>query len=54
MKNEVIIYQTKSGAIELKGDYTKETLWANLQQIADLFETDKSGISRHINNIYKD
>ena len=53
MKNEVIIYQTKSGAIELKGDYTKETLWANLQQIADLFETDKSGISRHINNIYK-
>lgn len=53
MKNEVVIYQTKSGAIELKGDYTKETLWANLQQIADLFETDKSGISRHINNIYK-
>jgi len=53
MKNEVIIYQSKSGAIELKGDYNKETLWANLQQIADLFETDKSGISRHINNIYK-
>jgi len=53
MKNEVIIYQNKAGAIEFKGDHEKETLWANLQQIADLFETDKSGISRHISNIYR-
>lgn len=53
MKNEIIIYQNKSGAIELKGDFKKETLWANLQQIADLFETDKSGISRHIKNVYQ-
>jgi hypothetical protein len=50
---EVIIYQTKSGSIEFKGDFTKETIWASLQQIADLFETDKSGISRHIRNIYQ-
>ena len=53
MKNEIIIYQAKSGAIEFKGDFKKETLWASLQEIADLFETDKSGISRHIKNIYK-
>lgn len=52
MKNEVVIFQNKSGAIEFKGDFQKETLWASLQQIADLFETDKSGISRHIKNIY--
>lgn len=53
MKKELIIYQAKSGAIELKGDYKNETIWANLQQISDLFETDKSGISRHIKNIYQ-
>ena len=52
-KRELLIYQNKSGAIEFKGDFKKETLWANLQQIADLFETDKSGISRHIKNIYQ-
>lgn len=52
-KNNVVIYQAKDGAIELRGDSKKETLWASLQQIADLFETDKSGISRHISNIYK-
>lgn len=52
MKNNIIIYQAKSGEIEFRGDIYEETLWANLQQIADLFETDKSGISRHIKNIY--
>jgi prophage maintenance system killer protein/prophage antirepressor-like protein len=52
-KSDTIVYQAKNGAIELKGDFEKDTLWANLQQIADLFETNKSGISRHINNIYK-
>ena len=53
MKKELIIYQGKNGEIEFKGDIQKETLWANLQDIADLFETDKSGISRHIKNIYQ-
>jgi len=53
MKKEIIIYQNKSGAIEFKGDFKKETLWANLQQIADLFEIDKSGISRHLDNIFQ-
>ena len=48
----VIIYQAKTGAIELRGDFERDTIWADLQQIADLFETDKSGISRHIRNIY--
>ena len=52
-QSNIIAYQTKTGSIELKGDFKKETLWANLQQIADLFDTDKSGISRHIKNIYE-
>jgi len=53
MKKELIIYQGKNGGIEFKGDVQKETLWANLQEIVDLFETDKSGISRQIKNIYQ-
>ena len=51
--NKVEIFQTKDGAIELKGDSSHETIWANLEQIAQLFKRDKSGISRHIKNIYK-
>ncbi len=49
--NQIIIYQAKNGAIELSVDISKETIWASLQQIADLFGIDKSGISRHIKNI---
>ncbi|QQS61251.1 MAG: virulence RhuM family protein [Candidatus Moraniibacteriota bacterium] len=54
MKKEIIIFQSKNGEIEFKGDLKKETLWASLQQIADLFGRDKSVISRHIKNIFKE
>jgi death-on-curing family protein len=53
LKKGIVIYQGKNGEISLKGDFKRETIWASLQQIADLFETDKSGISRHIKNIYQ-
>jgi len=51
-ENKIVIYQTKTGAIELKEDASSKTMWGTLQQIADLFDTDKSGISRHIKNIF--
>jgi len=51
--NQIVIYQGPGGSLELKADTGKETIWANLNQIAALFDTDKSGISRHINNILK-
>jgi prophage maintenance system killer protein len=50
----VVIYQAKSGAIEMRGDMSKETLWASLDQIAQVFGRDKSVISRHIRNIFKE
>lgn len=53
-KTHTIIYQAKNGAIELKGDLTQDTIWANLDQISSVFGRDKSVISRHIKNIYKD
>src|ERR1035437_990644 len=52
--NNIIIYQAKNGALELRGDSAKETMWANLDQIARLFGRDKSVISRHIKKIYDD
>ncbi len=52
-KTDIIIYQSKSGKIEFKGDFERDTVWGNLNQIANLFGRDKSVISRHIKNIYK-
>ncbi|MFH0739638.1 MAG: virulence protein RhuM/Fic/DOC family protein [bacterium] len=53
-KSQVVIYQAKSGAIELRGDFSRETIWATQAQIVNLFGVDQSVISRHINNIFKD
>lgn len=52
IEETIAIYQSSSGALQLKADIQQDTIWANLLQIAELFNTDKSGISRHIKNIY--
>lgn len=54
IKPHTIIYQAKNGAIELKGDWTQDTIWASQAQITDLFQVDQSVVSRHIKNIFKD
>ncbi|MBI2436573.1 MAG: virulence protein RhuM/Fic/DOC family protein [Candidatus Magasanikbacteria bacterium] len=54
IQKDIIIYQTKSGKIEFRGDFTHETVWASLDQISNLFGRDKSVISRHIKNIFKE
>jgi Cu2+-containing amine oxidase len=33
----VVIYQAKSGAIELRGDFKRQTIWANRMQMAEMF-----------------
>ena len=53
-KNNTIIYQAKSGAIELRGDFSRETVWATQAQIVNLFNVDQSVVSRHIHNLFKD
>ena len=50
----IVVFQAANGAIELKWDMKKDTVWANLDQIANMFDRDKSVISRHIKNILKD
>lgn len=51
---KVVIYQAKSGAIELRGDASRETLWATQAQIAEVFGIERSVITKHIRNIYKE
>jgi len=57
MKNrnqQLIIYQTKSGALELRTDVANETIWANRMQMAEIFGVNPPAISKHIQNIYKE
>lgn len=52
-EKQLVIYQTKSGALELRGDLEKETVWATQAQIAEVFQTERSVITKHISNIFK-
>ena len=51
--NEIVVYQPDE-VVSLEVRVENETVWLNLNQIAMLFDRDKSVISRHINNIYKE
>ena len=49
---KLIMYNNSKGIVELRADTDKETIWASLDQISDLFDRDKSVISRHLKNIF--
>ncbi len=52
-QNHIEIYQTKSGEIKFRGDFSAETIWGNINQIAELFDVQKAAISKHLKNIYE-
>ena len=49
---DVIIYQTEDGRTRLQVRLQGETVWLSLNQLADLFQRDKSVISKHIRNVF--
>ena len=53
-KGEIVIYQAKGGKTALEVKLQQDTVWLNLNQMAELFNRDKSLISRHIRNIFKE
>ncbi|MBI4225091.1 MAG: hypothetical protein HY617_02050 [Candidatus Sungbacteria bacterium] len=53
-EKNTIIYQAKSGALELHGDVARDTIWATQADIVSLYEKDQSVISRHINSIFRE
>jgi prophage maintenance system killer protein len=50
---QVVLYKADDGAISLAVTLRAETVWLSLNQIAELFGRDKSVISRHLHNIFK-
>ncbi len=52
--SEIKIYKTTDGKTSIEVSLENDTVWLNLNQISELFERDKSVISRHINNVFKE
>jgi len=53
MENQIVIYQNNDGNIECNVNLHDNTLWLSLDQIALVFQKNKSTISRHIKNIFE-
>jgi len=50
---EIVIYQAEDGRASLEVKLIKETVWLNLNQMAELFQRNKSVVSRHISNVFR-
>lgn len=53
-QSAIEIFKTEDGATEIRVILDNDTVWLNLNQISSLFERDKSVISRHIGNVFKE
>ena len=51
--DQIVIYQTEDGQTQVDVRMENETVWLTQAQMAELFQTDRTSIVRHINNIYK-
>ena len=50
---QIAIYQAPSGAVEVRFDANKETIFLTQQQASVLFNVQKAAISKHIKNIFE-
>ena len=51
-KSNILMYTTEDGVTKVEVTFDNDTVWLSLDQIADLFQRNKSTISRHIKNIF--
>lgn len=53
MESEIILFQSEDGQTKVEVRMDGETVWLTLNQLAELFQRDKSVISRHIKNVFE-
>ena len=50
--SNLILYTTEDGLTKIEATFDQDTVWLSLDQMAELFQRNKSTISRHVSNIY--
>lgn len=53
-KGQIILYQTQDGESKIEVTLANETVWLSADQMAELFQRNKSTISRHIKNVFEE
>ena len=54
MDSEIILYQTEGGDTKIEVRLENENVWLTQTQMAELYQTTKQNISKHLKNIYND
>jgi len=49
---DIVIYTTEDGMTKVEATFDNDTVWLSIDQMAELFQRDKSTISRHIKNVF--
>ena len=52
--SELILYQAEDGKTKIEVRLLDDTVWLSLNQMAELFQRDKSVISRHLKNVFEE
>ena len=53
-ENKIVIYQTEDGQTQIDVRLENDTVWLTQAQMAELFQKDRTVITRHINNVFKE
>lgn len=53
-KTNLIMYTTEDGVTKIQATFDNDTVWLSIDQMAELFQRDKSVIGKHVRNIFSD
>jgi hypothetical protein len=54
MKSNILIYQTEDGQTKIETHIENESVWLTQAQMSELFQKERSVISKHIGNVFKE
>lgn len=54
MSSEIIIYQSEDGKTKIQTRLENETVWLTQEQMSQLFQRERSVITKHIGNVFKE
>ena len=54
IQSNIVIYTTEDGLTKIATTFDDDTVWLSIDQMAELFQRDKSVIGKHVRNIFKE
>ncbi len=53
-QSNILMYTTEDGVTKIEVTFEHDTVWLSIEQMAELFQRDKSVIGKHVRNIFKE